>query len=218
LATTILIVEDDYAIRDLLAKSLRPAGYTVVAAMDGVSALQAFEQHQPALVVLDLMLPTVDGWEVCRQLRARSQVPILMLTALNQSQQEITGLDLGADDYVTKPFDPRNVLARIRALLRRAGQADLPITVGPLALDPAAHTVTVDDRPVALTPREFALLAELIRQPQRVFTRAQLLERCWEPGFDGVDRVVDVHISSLRRKLGHPELIVAVRGQGYRLV
>lgn len=214
---TILIVEDDYAIRDMLTIYLRQANYEVVAVADGAAALPAFEQHRPALVVLDLMLPDMDGWEVCRELRTRSSVPILMLTSLSQDHQQIAGLDLGADDYVTKPFSPRQLIARIRALLRRAGYTDAPLTFGPVVLDPAARTVAVDDQPVALTPHEFALLEELIRHPRQTFTRSELLDRCWGPGFSGVDRVVDVHLSSLRRKLAQPNLIVAVRGVGYRM-
>ena len=215
--TTVLVVEDDETMRYLLTGYLSQAGYHVVTAADGVAALTAFEAHRPALVILDLLMPEMDGWEVTRELRRRSSTPILMLTALAQTGRLVAGLELGADDYITKPFKARELIARIKALLRRSGYEGEPLTFGPVALDPVARTVTVDDQPVALTPHEFALLEELLRHPRRTFSRAELLDRCWEPGFTGVDRVVDVHINSLRSKLGKPELIVAVRGQGYRL-
>lgn len=214
----ILVVDDEFSIRDLLSGYLSKAGYEVIAVMDGEAALEAAALHKPALVVLDLLLPgELDGWEVCRALRARSNVPILMLTSLARDEQQVAGLELGADDYVTKPFSPRQVVARVKALLRRAGHPGLPLTRGPIQLDPISHSVHVNDQPVSLTGQEYALLEVFMRSPGRAFTRAELLDRCWEPGFDGVDRVIDVHLASLRRKLGTAgRLIVTVRGVGYR--
>jgi DNA-binding response OmpR family regulator len=214
----ILVVDDEFSIRDLLSGYLSKAGYEVIAVMDGEAALEAAALHKPALVVLDLLLPgELDGWDVCRALRARSNVPILMLTSLARDDQQVAGLELGADDYVTKPFSPRQVVARVKALLRRAGHPGVPLTRGPIQLDPVSHSVRVDDRPVSLTGQEFALLEVFMRNPGRAFNRAELLDRCWEPGFDGVDRVIDVHLASLRRKLGAAgRLIVTVRGVGYR--
>ncbi len=214
----ILVVDDEFSIRDLLSGYLRKAGYEVIAVMDGEAALEAFDAHKPVLVVLDLMLPgELDGWEVCRTLRARSSVPIIMLTSLAQDDQHLAGFELGADDYITKPFNPRQVVARIKAVLRRAGFEGEPIIRGVIQLDPVARTVRVEDRPVALTGHEYNLLEALMRSPGRAFSRAELLDRCWEPGFEGVDRVVDVHLASLRRKLGpSARAIATVRGVGYR--
>jgi DNA-binding response OmpR family regulator len=214
----ILVVDDEFSIRDLLSGYLRKAGYEVVAVMDGEAALEAATLHKPALVVLDLLLPgELDGWDVCRALRARSNIPILMLTSLARDDQQVAGLELGADDYVTKPFSPRQVVARVKALLRRVGHPGAPLARGAIQLDPVSHTVRVENQPVALTGQEYALLEAFLRNPGRVFTRAELLDRCWEPGFDGVDRVIDVHLASLRRKLGaQGRMIVTVRGVGYR--
>lgn len=214
----ILVVDDEFSIRDLLSGYLRKAGYEVIAVMDGEAALEAFDAHKPVLVVLDLMLPgELDGWEVCRTLRARSSVPIIMLTSLAQDDQHLAGFELGADDYITKPFNPRQVVARIKAVLRRAGFEGEPIIRGVIQLDPVARTVRVEDRPVALTGHEYNLLEALMRSPGRAFSRAELLDRCWEPGFEGVDRVVDVHLASLRRKVGaSARAIATVRGVGYR--
>ncbi len=221
MARTVLVVDDDQNILDLLTGYLRHAGYQVVTATDGQMALNCFEQYQPILVVLDLMMPRIDGWEVCRQLRSRSDVPVLILSARAEEVDRLSGLGLGADDYVTKPFSPREVVARVRGILRRAGYEGRPLRYGPLELDPVTRTVTLHKQPVSLTAREFALLETLIRHPGRVFRRTELLDRCWEPGFEGVDRVVDVHIASLRRKLGDdpsdPGLIFTLRGVGYRL-
>jgi two-component system alkaline phosphatase synthesis response regulator PhoP len=215
---TILVVDDEFTIRDLLQGYLRKAGYEVITAVDGESALEIFAEKSPALVVLDVMLPgELDGWEVCRHLRETSNTPILMLTSLVGDSNQVTGLELGADDYVTKPFSPRQVVARVKALLRRAGYSGQPLQRGPIQLDPVARTVAVAGRPVSLTGHEFALLEMLLRNPGRAFSRAELLDRCWEPGFDGVDRVVDVHMAAVRRKLGsHKNMISTVRGLGYR--
>lgn len=218
---TILVVDDEPNIRDLLAGYLTHAGYNVVAAADGETALSEAVRVRPALVVLDLMLPGLDGWEVCRQLRRTSDVPILMLTARAGEPDRLAGLGLGADDYVTKPFSPREVVARVKAILRRAGYEGQPLRYGSLELDAVSRTVTLKGRPVGLTGQEFDLLHTLLRHPGRVFSRAELLDYCWGPDFAGVDRVVDVHLSSLRRKIepdpAQPVYIQTVRGQGYRL-
>jgi DNA-binding response OmpR family regulator len=214
---TILLVEDDPNLRRILTELVESSGYQVVAVEDGLQALQAFEAHRPALVILDLLLPELDGWEVCRQLRQRSQVPVLIVSALGDETTQVNALDMGADDYLPKPVGGRVLLARMRALLRRVGAADSPVLLGGVRFDPQTNTATVAGRPVALTPHEAALLDTLMRQPERTFTRAELLERCWEVGFDGVDRVVDVHIASLRRKLGNAQIIRTIRGRGYRM-
>lgn len=215
----ILVVDDDFNIRDLLSGYLQKAGYEVVTASDGPSALDLAEDRRPALVVLDVMLGgDMDGYEICRVLRARSRVPVLLLTSLGADAQQITGLEAGADDYVVKPFSPRQVVARIRAILRRAGLVEGDrLEFGPLALNATQRRVTVNGEPVALTGHEFALLEALMRRPERIFTREDLLNQCWEASFEGTDRVVDVHLASLRRKLGPAAaLITTVRGVGYR--
>lgn len=214
----ILVVDDDDAIRYLLRETLTLSGFDVITAADGQEALEAFEARRPTLVVLDVMMPEMDGWEVLRELRQRSDVPVLMLTALSREADQLHGLEGGADDYVTKPFSVHQVVARIRAILRRTGYSGKRITCGPITLDPVAHEVMVDDRPVALTNREYALLEVLMKNPGRAFTRAELLSRCWETDYSGVDRVIDVHLASLRRKLGkRGEMIGTVRGVGYKL-
>ncbi len=213
---TILIADDDPFVSDVLAAFLRTAGYEPLIATNGREALAMFDLHQPALVMLDLVMPEMDGWEVCRQLRARSKVPVIMLTGRSSESEKVAGLELGADDYVTKPFTEPEVVARVRALLRRAGYESEPLVRGPLWLDPITRTVAVNGNPVSLTTREFALLEIMMRHPWRVFSRADLLDQCWEPGYSGVDRVVDVHMSSLRRKIGR-SFIGTVRGVGYRL-
>jgi DNA-binding response OmpR family regulator len=215
----ILVVDDDFNIRDLLSGYLQKSGYEVVTASDGPSALDLAEERRPALVVLDVMLGgDMDGYEICRVLRARSRVPVLLLTSLGADAQQITGLEAGADDYVVKPFSLRQVVARIRAILRRAGLVEGDrLEFGPLTLNATQRRVTVNGEPVALTGHEFALLEALMRRPERIFTREDLLNQCWEAGFDGTDRVVDVHLASLRRKLGPAAaLITTVRGVGYR--
>jgi DNA-binding response OmpR family regulator len=214
---SILLVEDDRATRNMLAEWLEVAGYSVVAVPDGQQALQSFKSQPSSLVVLDLLLPGTDGWTVCRDLRASSNVPILVVSGLSDEANQVKALELGADDYLVKPVSGRVLLARIKALLRRAGLTDAPIAYGPIRLDPQTHTAWVFGRSVTLTPHETALIEALMRQPQRTFSRAELLEKCWEVGFEGVDRVVDVHIAGLRRKLGDGRLIRTIRGRGYRM-
>jgi two-component system, OmpR family, alkaline phosphatase synthesis response regulator PhoP len=214
----ILVVDDDPSLRQLLNWQLTAAGFRIVEAVDGANGLELFDQHQPDLVLLDIMMPMMDGWEVLREMRSRSDVPVLMLTALTNESDQVAGLDGGADDYVVKPFTLRHLLARIRALLRRTGQAVETLVCGPLTLDFKAYEVSMGGHPLPLTRREFELLEVLARHPGRTFSRAELLARCWGPDHDGVDRVVDVHMASLRRKLGRQRKIIStVRGIGYRL-
>jgi DNA-binding response OmpR family regulator len=216
----ILVVDDERAIRRLLRLYLSDAGYTVAEAADGSSALAEVRRGGIDLVLLDLMLPGVDGFTVCRQLRESSGVPVIMITARSEEAHRVTGLELGADDYVTKPFSPMEVVARVKAVLRRIGASDEPPAVlraGPVELEPSSRRVTVDGREVELTRLEFDLLAELAAHPRIVYTRERLLEKVWgyQVGVGG--KTVDVHVANLRRKLGEGLGIVAVRGVGYRL-
>src|SRR3990172_13233614 len=214
----IMVVDDDSDLRFLLTEAFGLAGYEVITAADGQEALEVYETNHPALVVLDVMMPDMDGWEVLRELRARSDVPVLMLTALSRESDQLHGLEGGADDYVTKPFSVHQVIARVGAILRRTGYGGKTIVCGPITLDAAAHEVIVDDRLIPLTGREYTLLEVLVRNPGRAFTRDELLARCWESGYMGVDRVIDVHLASLRRKLGkRRNMISTVRGVGYKL-
>jgi two-component system alkaline phosphatase synthesis response regulator PhoP len=224
-AQTILIVDDEARIVKLVRDYLERAGFDVLAAGDGATALQLARLQQPDLIILDLMLPGVDGLDVCRRLRQVSGVPIIMLTARVEETDRIVGLELGADDYVTKPFSPRELVARVRATLRRAqGQMGPSTTIraGDVELDTAARTASVAGQPVELTPTEFQLLATLARQPGRIFTREQLLESIHGVAFDGYDRSVDSHIKNLRRKLEsnprEPRYIQTVYGVGYRFM
>jgi DNA-binding response OmpR family regulator len=220
---TILVAEDDPNIAALVARYLEREGFKALVATDGERALE-LARRGPALVVLDLMLPKVDGWEVCRALRARSDVPIVMLTAREDEADRVAGLVLGADDYVVKPFSPRELVERIKAVLRRARRAPAAewsvLAQGGLTLDPERHRVTVDGHEVALTPSEFTLLHCLMAAPGRVLSRRQLLDRLHGVGGVVVDRVVDVHIGKLRRKIeadpAHPKYVETVRGVGYR--
>jgi len=215
------VVEDDEAIADVLRRSLRAEGHEVRSAGDGVEALTEAEQFVPDLVVLDLGLPRLDGVEVCRRLRADSDVPILILTARSETEDRVSGLDSGADDYLVKPFERQELLARTRALLRRRPQErPAVLRAGDVELDPAAHTVTRDGRDVELTAREFALLRFLLEHQNEVLTRTRLLEHVWDENYDGTGNLVDVYIGYLRKKLEKPfgrGLIRTVRGTGYTL-
>jgi DNA-binding response OmpR family regulator len=227
-SSTILLVDDDEAVRKLLTFPLERDGYEVIQAGDGIEALERFSENPVDLVVLDLMLPRLDGFEVCKQLRARSSVPIIMLTARDDELDKVLGLELGADDYVTKPFSIREFRSRTRALLRRAraprhepADADGQVIAhGGLALDLSRRTVEVDGRPVQLTYVEFELLARLAARPGRVFSRRMLLEALWGSAEFRDPRTIDVHIRHLREKLErdsrNPELILTVRSVGYR--
>jgi DNA-binding response OmpR family regulator len=220
---TILVVDDEARIVKLVRDYLERAGFDVLGARDGETALAIARREQPDLIVLDLMLPGVDGLDICRRLRLESGVPIIMLTARVEEADRIVGLELGADDYITKPFSPRELVARVRATLRRANGQVGPATiirVGDIELDTAALTATIADQSVDLTPTEFQLLATLARQPGRIFSREQLLEAVHGVAFDGYDRSVDSHIKNLRRKIEpdprKPRYIQTVYGVGYR--
>ncbi len=216
---TVLVVDDEASIRQVLSNELTRADLNAVTASDGVEAIEAFTAHAPDLVVLDVSMPKMDGWEVLRELRQISEVPVLMLTAHSLESDQLTGFGLGADDYVTKPFSLRQVIARVKAILKRTGLVESKkLVVGPIELDPQSREVKAGDTVIELTGREYALLEILMRNPGRVFSRSDLLSRCWEPGYEGVDRVVDVHMASLRRKLGEQrDYIGTIRGVGYKL-
>jgi len=223
---TVLVIDDEPKIRDVLRRYLIADGFEVAEAASGEEGLDRVRSLHPDVVVLDVRLPGKDGYEVLAELRRTSTVYVLMLTARTEEVDKLLGLSLGADDYVVKPFSPREVSARIKALLRRSrspeGTADELLQVGPLRIDQARRLVTLSGSPVDLTVLEFDLLAALASAPGRVFTRRQLLERVWGWDFFGDERVVDVHIRNLRRALGddaqNPGVVATVRGVGYRLV
>ena len=219
---TILVIDDERNIVELLRLYLEKEGWAVISAGDGETGLELHRRHEPDLIVLDLMLPKVDGLEVCREVRRRGETPILMLTARDDDVDSIVGLELGADDYVTKPFNPRALVARIKAILRRtsgAGRSSRPIEVGSLRIDPPRREATVGTRRLELRSREFDLLAALARDPGIVLTRDALLEDVWGTDFPGETRTVDVHVAEVRRKLGDDgPRIETVRGLGYRLL
>jgi two-component system, OmpR family, response regulator len=222
---TILLVDDEDALQKLLTYPLEREGYRVVAARDGQEALDRFASEQPDLVVLDIMLPKIDGLEVCKRLRAKSTVPIIMLTARDDELDKVVGLELGADDYITKPFSIREFRSRVRALLRRAsamrsnGQQDT-ISAHGLTIDTGRRSVEIAGRPVQLTYVEFELLRTLAAHPGRVYSRRMLLEALWGGADYREPRTIDVHVRHLREKLeadpAEPEYILTVRGVGYR--
>jgi two-component system, OmpR family, alkaline phosphatase synthesis response regulator PhoP len=220
---TILIVDDEQHIIDLAKLYLEQDGYKTSSATDGKKALQKILHEKPNLIVLDLMLPELDGWEVCRRVRAESDVPIIMLTARSDDIDRIVGLELGADDYLTKPFNPRELVARVRAILRRTGRpapnnADAALTIGNLAIHPDRRLVLIDGNEVDLRMKEFDLLMTLATNPGMVFTREKLLDVVWGYDFAGETRTVDVHIAHLRHKLKAMRAkIDTVWGVGYRL-
>ncbi|MGB8645697.1 MAG: response regulator transcription factor [Anaerolineae bacterium] len=220
--TTILLVDDEKNITELARLYLEQEGYQVRAVYDGESALAFFHASPPDLIVLDLMLPRVDGYEVCRRIRATSDAPIIMLTARDADVDKIVGLELGADDYLTKPFNPRELVARVKAILRRANPAPSKtqrLTVGDLALDLDRREVQVKGRAVTLRTKEFDLLATMVQHPRIVLTRERLLEMVWGYDFAGETRTVDVHVAHLRKKLaGAQTEIETVTGVGYKLV
>jgi two-component system alkaline phosphatase synthesis response regulator PhoP len=220
---TILVVDDEPTILNTVEAYLEGEGYTVHTALDGPSALKAARAFRPHLVVLDIMLPGIDGLEVLRRLRQESDVYVLMLTARADETDRIVGLTVGADDYLTKPFSPRELVARVKAILRRGRGADSGeqmLAFARLRIDPDARRVWKDDAPVDLTPIEFDLLYALIRHRGRVLSREQLIEQVWGYDYYGDDRVVDVHIGRLRKKIeddpANPALVVTARGVGYR--
>ena len=223
----ILVVDDEPAIADAVAYALNGEGYDVVSRADGEDALATALGEQFDLVILDLMLPRLSGREVCRRLRQESDVPILMLTAKDAEVDRVLGLEVGADDYVTKPFSLAELVSRVRAILRRraldrAGRGYAFKRIGSLTLDLARHKVALNEGEVQLTPSEFRLLALLAEQPERVYSRREIMQHLWESSYVGDERACDIHISNLRRKLkeepDQPERIVTVRGVGYKLI
>ncbi len=219
--TKILLIDDEVAIPNLISAYLKPEGFEVFTATDGSSALQAARAYQPDIIVLDVMLPGMDGVEVLTRLRRESEVYVIMLTAKTEETDKIIGLSVGADDYVTKPFSPRELVARIRAALRRMrsdGEARIGniLQYSHIRIDTGSRQVWVDSRPVELTQTEFDLLAALAEHRGMVLSREQLLEKVWGYDYFGDLRVVDVHLGHLRQKLGNDQLITTVRGVGYR--
>jgi len=220
----VLVVDDDVKTVELVKLYLDRDGHKVLSAYDGIEALRLARESHPDLIVLDLMLPGIDGLELCRTLRDESDVPIIMLTAKTTDQDKLTGLNLGADDYVTKPFSPRELAARVRVILRRLPGERGPdeIKHGELTVNFLKHEASLAGRPLNLTMVEFKLLGVIAREPGRVFTRAQLIEKALGYDFEGFDRTIDVHILNLRRKLepapNHPKYIKTVYGAGYKLI
>ena len=224
---SVLVVDDDPNVVELARLYLEREGYRVLTALDGADGLASAREERPDIVVLDVMLPRLNGLDVCRALREESQIPIIMLTARVEEEDRLTGLELGADDYITKPFSPRELAARVRAVLRRSGNGDTEpgpstLSAGPVEVDHRYRRVRVNGGEVHLTPTEFRLLGLLMRHPGRTFTRDEIIGRVLDDDFDGFDRTVDAHVSSLRRKLGSADstaarLIQTVYGTGYRL-
>lgn len=223
-AARVLVVEDDQRTADTIKLYLEHAGFDACMAGDGLGALALYREKPPDLVILDRMLPRADGLEVCRRLRAEGDVPIIMLTARTTEADKLEGLRLGADDYVTKPFSPRELVARVEAVLRRTGPRDRTETLrfDILEVTPALAEVRLEDRPVSLTSTEYKLLEVLCRAPGKVFSRAELVERVLGWDYEGSERTIDVHIVNLRRKIeknpAKPERIATVHGMGYRFV
>jgi DNA-binding response OmpR family regulator len=222
MTTTVLVVEDDEDLRSLLVLALRESGYRAVEAEDGISALEGYHAARPDLVVLDIGLGPMDGLEVCRRLRTFGNVPIIFLTSRADEVDQLVGLAAGADDYVTKPFSPKVLIARVGMVLRRGigeAAAKTVFTFGPVVVDTDAREVVVDGQPIELTKTEFDVLAALVENPKRVIPREELVERVWGSWY-GDDHVVEVHLSRMRtkiRKAGGPRVGVAIRGVGYKL-
>jgi DNA-binding response OmpR family regulator len=226
-ARTVLVVEDEPSLASTLSYNLRKNGFNVMSEADGVAGLRTARRDRPDMIILDLMLPRMDGLEVCRRVRAESDVPILMLTAKGEEMDKVVGLEVGADDYLTKPFSMRELMARVKALLRRAGARgegdDVGrVVAGKLELDARGRTVRREGEEVLLKPKEFDLLFFLARHAGQVFTREQVLEQVWGYDFFGGSRTVDVHVRWLREKLedvpGRPKHLLTVRGVGYKFV
>ncbi|OFU55607.1 response regulator transcription factor [Corynebacterium sp. HMSC11E11] len=226
--TSVLIVEDEAALAEPLAFLLKKEGFEVRIAGDGPTALAEFEAHDPDIVLLDLMLPGMSGTEVCKNLRLRSNVPVIMVTARDSEIDKVVGLEIGADDYVTKPYSSRELIARIRAVLRRGGEQEFEgdeleedvLRGGRVVMDVERHVVTVDDEPVSMPLKEFDLLEYLLRNSGRVLTRGQLIDRVWGADYVGDTKTLDVHIKRLRSKIevnpSRPRHLVTVRGLGYK--
>jgi DNA-binding response OmpR family regulator len=220
MAGTVLLVEDEPSVGELVRGYLGRDGYRVIWVRSGEEGLAELERHPIRIVILDIGLPGMDGFEVCHAIRSRSQVPILMLTARDEEADRVIGLEVGADDYLTKPFSPRELAARIKAILRRSDPQpgnDL-LELGDVILNRGTHDVTIDGRPVELTAKEFDLLAFFLANPGSVLSRDVLLDRVWGVEYPGGTRTVDVHVAQLRRKLGRPALIRTLRGSGYKAV
>jgi DNA-binding response OmpR family regulator len=217
---TVLLVEDEHSIGSMTRGYLERSGWRVVWVRSGEEALAELGRHQVRIVILDIRLPGIDGFDVARLVRTSSDVPILMLTARDEETDSVAGLELGADDYLTKPFSPRELVARMKAVLRRTDgrSAEEVLTLADVELNRNAREVAVDGRAVDLTTKEFDLLATLLENPGIVVSRDQLLDRVWGMTYPGGTRTVDVHVAQLRRKLGRPELIRTVRGAGYKTV
>ena len=225
MAAKILVADDEQNIIQLLRMYLRQGGYEVVTASNGRQALERFQTESPDLVLLDLMMPERDGFDVCTEIRKRSNVPVIMLTARSDDVDKIVGLEMGADDYITKPFNPREVVARVKAALRRrewdaqSAEEPAPVSVGNVTLDPAAREVTVDGEPVRLRQREFDLLEAFLRHPNVALDRERLLSMVWGADYYGDPRTIDVHVAWLRDKLADGNAkIETVWGVGYKLV
>jgi DNA-binding response OmpR family regulator len=217
---TILVVEDEQSIASLVRTYLERDGFQVVHVRSGEDALTELPRHPIRLIVLDIGLPGIDGFEVCRRVRAKDRTPIIMLTARDEEVDRVAGLEVGADDYVPKPFSPRELAARVKAVLRRVEPRPgaTTLTLGPIALDPAAREVHVDGREVELTSKEFDLLRHLMENPGVVLSRDTLLDRVWGMAYPGETRTVDVHVGQLRKELELPDAIRTVRGAGYKAV
>ena len=223
--TRILVVEDEESFSDALSYMLRKEGYEVAVSTNGPDGIDEFDRGGADLVLLDLMLPGLSGLEVCRQLRQKSDVPVIMLTAKDAEVDKVVGLEIGADDYVTKPFSARELLARIRAVLRRRGEVEEPVTAvleaGPVRMDVDRHVVTVNGAPTTMPLKEFELLEFLLRNSGRVLTRGQLIDRIWGSDYVGDTKTLDVHVKRLRSKIeadpANPVHLVTVRGLGYKL-
>jgi two-component system, OmpR family, response regulator RegX3 len=222
--TRVLVVEDEESYSDALAYMLRKEGFEVGLAATGPDALMEFDRAGADIVLLDLMLPGLPGTEVCRRIRQTSNVPVIMVSAKDDEVDKVVGLELGADDYITKPYSPRELVARIRAVLRRGSEPDLApqtLEVGPVRMDVERHTVTVDGTDVRLPLKEFELLEMFLRNPGRVLTRGQLIDRVWGSDYVGDTKTLDVHVKRLRSKLeadpAEPKLLTTVRGLGYKL-
>jgi len=222
--TRVLVVEDEESYSEALSYMLRKEGFEVAIADNGADALKEFDRFGADIVLLDLMLPGIPGTEVCRQIRQTSTVPVIMVSAKDDEVDKVVGLELGADDYVTKPYSPRELVARIRAVLRRGSEPDLApptLEAGPVRMDVERHVVTVDGNEQRLPLKEFELLEMFLRNPGRVLTRGQLIDRVWGSDYVGDTKTLDVHVKRLRAKLepdpGEPKFLVTVRGLGYKL-
>jgi len=220
----ILVVDDEKKIVDIVKAYLEREGHQVLVAYEGKSALESARRQSPDLIVLDLMLPEISGWDLCRILRKESDVPIIMLTARDETTDKIVGLELGADDYVTKPFDPKELVSRVSAVLRRSGGKTLSkgqLNVADLSIDVEKRRVYRGDEAIELTPMEFDLLRVMAENPSRVYNRMQLLDRVQGEAYEGYDRTIDSHIKNLRKKIepdpDHPRYIITVYGVGYKL-